>query len=193
MLAKSEIDTDELGAEGFLRDWTHFVDRLQCLVLQSEPCGVGSELVASWLTLCSSAYLRHHLGSQDARFSVRAGAPVSRNGLVEDNRLKRLRLVLRTSPYANISIGDAAREVGLSASHLQHLLKKMTGRTYSDVQRTVRLEQATNMLDEGQLLVKEVAGRLGYSSARRFSRDFKRLHGISPKDWRLARRLGSSE
>jgi AraC-like DNA-binding protein len=77
-----------------------------------------------------------------------------------------------------------ARGARASRWHLEKLLKKHTGKTFREVLLEARMEKAAALLECGNLSVKEVAGRLGYSYASDLTRDFKKAAGVSPREWR---------
>jgi AraC-like DNA-binding protein len=47
------------------------------------------------------------------------------------------------------------------------------------------LERAGELLQHGQLNNRQIAARLGFCDEFHFSRQFKKHHGASPRDWKL--------
>lgn len=74
---------------------------------------------------------------------------------------------------------------GVSMSHFYHLFKLATGCTPNDFFIRARLRRASELLQETDLSVKEVAAALGYDDPFYFSRMFKSVHGVSPKEYRV--------
>jgi AraC-like DNA-binding protein len=100
-----------------------------------------------------------------------------------------LRLI-RTGCCRGVSVNEVARELRLSRWHLERLLRRITGRSFTEHVRTARLAVAAHLLDTSFLSVKEIATHVGYSSASSFARDFRRTLAMSPVEWKLRRRRG---
>ena len=73
-----------------------------------------------------------------------------------------------------------ARTVGLSTSHFRRRFKAAFGRTPMAYLERVRMEEATQLIKDGDLSIKEVARKVGYGDANNFSTAFKRFFGTSP-------------
>lgn len=74
--------------------------------------------------------------------------------------------------------------VGLSASSFFALFKSATGLTPLDFFIRARMRRAGELLEETPLQIKEVAARLGYDDQFYFSRLFKSVHGMPPREYR---------
>jgi AraC family transcriptional regulator, arabinose operon regulatory protein len=89
-----------------------------------------------------------------------------------------------------LTVASLAREFNLSPSRFAHLFRQEFGVSpmrYLHVQRMMR---ARLLLEETFLTVKEVMVRVGCSDPSHFARDFRRFHGVPPKEWRAT--LGTS-
>ena len=89
---------------------------------------------------------------------------------------------------ANISNPDLtiemlASEIGISRVHLHRKLKELTNQTTSDFIRNTRLAQAAKMLSEGKCSIAEVASQVGFESQSNFSTAFKKLYGVTPREY----------
>jgi AraC-like DNA-binding protein len=71
----------------------------------------------------------------------------------------------------------------LSPSYIYRVLKENTGRTFLQMLTDTRLSRACALLRKN-VKVKEVARRVGYSSARYFIRIFKKHMGLTPDRYR---------
>ena len=85
----------------------------------------------------------------------------------------------------DLNVRSMARELGMSTEHLCRVLKRQTGGTFVTLLRRSRVRAACCLLASSTLCMKEIAGRVGFSSASHFARDFKKLCGISPSEYRL--------
>lgn len=82
----------------------------------------------------------------------------------------------------------AARLVGVSHSHLHHLLKRHLGRTYLQLIREARVQRACRLLKQSpQCSISEIADSTGYTP-RSMCRDFMKVLGMTPS---MLRRTGS--
>lgn len=84
-------------------------------------------------------------------------------------------------PHTSVSL---ARTVGLSPSHFRRQFKAAFGRTPREYLEAVRMEEAAQLIANGELSIKEVARKVGYRDSNNFSTAFKRFHGISPQSHR---------
>ncbi len=74
-----------------------------------------------------------------------------------------------------------AREVGLSASRLSHLLTENLGIPFRVYVLWLRLERAAGELSQGRTLT-EAAHAAGFADSAHLSRVFRRMFGIAPSD-----------
>ena len=72
----------------------------------------------------------------------------------------------------------------LSPSRYREVFKKVTGHSPSEYITLVRLRQACDLLDEGNLSIEETAIQAGYSDRLYFQRVFKSHLGITPGEYR---------
>jgi AraC-like DNA-binding protein len=77
-------------------------------------------------------------------------------------------------------IATAAEIIGLNKRTLQRRLAEC-GTSYSAVVAEARVTIAIRWIREGQNLLTQIAGNLGYSDPASFSRAFRRITGVSPR------------
>ena len=78
----------------------------------------------------------------------------------------------------------------LSPGYLQKLYHKWCRLRLRDFQNLCRMEKAAAYLEETTLSVKEISSAVGVRSTSYFSSLFRRVYGLSPKEYR--RMYGSS-
>lgn len=83
-----------------------------------------------------------------------------------------------------IRLAGAANEVGMSESAFSRYFTKISGQTFSDTVRKLRLAQAGKLLRETPLPVAAIAHRVGYANLSNFNRQFRSHHGATPRDLR---------
>src|SRR5262245_42831497 len=91
-----------------------------------------------------------------------------------------------------LQVSAVAQDLGVSTEHLCRVLKRHTGVTFVTLLRRARVRAACRLLQTTMLSMKEIAARVGFSSASRFDRDFKTVCGVSPSEYRAGfwRRIG---
>jgi two-component system response regulator YesN len=84
----------------------------------------------------------------------------------------------------NISIRDMADSLSISESHISRLFKSEVGYTFVDYLTYFRIKKAISYLRDPEVKIYEVAEKIGYKDQRYFSVIFKKLVGVTPKEFR---------
>ena len=84
---------------------------------------------------------------------------------------------------ADLSVDKIADEVGISRVHLHRKMKELTGQTPHDFIRNIRMKKAASLLASGDMNVSEVMYACGFSNAASFSTVFKKMYGMSPREY----------
>jgi AraC-like DNA-binding protein len=116
----------------------------------------------------------------DEEATRRIGAPpaaAAPTGLVQ-----RVNAYLPQCIAGPLKLADLARHLNVSVSLLSHRYREQTGETPRRHLLRLRLDQAKTMLVTGYAL-KEIADATGFVNAFNLSRTFKRLEGVSPRDY----------
>ncbi|AEE17937.1 response regulator transcription factor [Treponema brennaborense] len=95
--------------------------------------------------------------------------------------------LIRTRYIGGITIEQAAETLGISAGHLSRSFKSETGYTFVDYLTFFRIKKAAELLQDANAKIYEVADMVGYGDARYFSQIFKRLTGLTPKEFQERR------
>jgi AraC-like DNA-binding protein len=90
---------------------------------------------------------------------------------------------LRENYDVPFSAARTAETVGLSASYLRALFERWLGESPKRFHTRCRMEQAKRLLREQQLTVAEAAFHVGFTDVAHFSRIFKQVVGIAPRDY----------
>ena len=88
----------------------------------------------------------------------------------------------------NLMLSDAAEAVHLSQSHLSTIFAQETGMTFTQYLTGLRIGRARELLETTDLRSFRIAEDVGYNDAHYFSYMFKRHTGMTPSDYRKARR-----
>lgn len=82
-------------------------------------------------------------------------------------------------------VEQLASDVALSRTNLYGKLRNMLGISPADFIRNVRLKRAAQLLtDNPTLSINEVSVRVGFSTPRNFSTQFKKMFGVLPSEYR---------
>lgn len=87
-----------------------------------------------------------------------------------------------------LTLDQLADAFGFERFHFAKTYRRLTGRAPLTHFLHLKMERAARLLDSGELRVSEVAGVLGYEDAHYFSRQFRRLMGVAPSEYRALKR-----
>lgn len=101
--------------------------------------------------------------------------------------LDRMRLVLKyveTHYREQITVADAAKEVGFSESHFMRYFKEAMGTSFIDYLRDYRLTMAARMLQSSEESILQISEETGFSNLSYFNRSFKAKFNVTPSHFR---------
>ena len=107
----------------------------------------------------------------------------------EDPVLSSRQKVLRVIDFVNvhftreITLEQVVAENGISKATFCKLFENLTGMTFSKYLHTRRIEKAKQLIYEGHKIA-QVSSLCGYQDFSTFYRNFKKITGISPTDYR---------
>lgn len=84
----------------------------------------------------------------------------------------------------DLSLGQVAQAVNMSAFYFCKTFKKATGMTFTDYLARVRVEKVRNLLLNPHKRVSEAAYEAGFQSLSQFNRVFRKIAGESPSRYR---------
>ena len=70
------------------------------------------------------------------------------------------------------------------------MVKQETGCTFQELLMKKRFQKAASLLLTTNLQVEEIAVNVGYENLSYFYRQFKRLYGMTPRQYRMVQRRG---
>ena len=83
-----------------------------------------------------------------------------------------------------VTLATFAQDFGITEQYASRLIREKTGRSFSEITKKIRMEEAAALLRNARLSSKEISYMIGYSSPEHFSRTFKAYYGASPETWR---------
>ena len=78
---------------------------------------------------------------------------------------------------------DIAEKFHFHSTYISDVFKKVYGKSLHQYVMEYRIFAAISLLEESQLSVEEVAGAVGFYDSSYFSRYFKKITGVSPKQY----------
>ena len=84
----------------------------------------------------------------------------------------------------DISIEEIAAVCGINRSHLGKIFRNSIGRSPQEFLMNYRMVKATELLKLTTLSIADIGTAVGYGNPLHFSRAFKNIYGVSPREWR---------
>ncbi len=116
--------------------------------------------------------------------------PIQANSAELDEYVNQSPVVMLIKKYIeehldeDLQLTVLAEHFHFNPSYLSRLFKSVIGVNLSDYIFTCRMEESEKLLGGEYIKIEEVAHRVGYQSAKSFSRLFKRFKGITPQEYR---------
>ncbi|WP_005031568.1 AraC family transcriptional regulator [Holophaga foetida] len=86
--------------------------------------------------------------------------------------------------FRTVTLTDLASRFHVNAPELSSLLKRYTGKTFSESVREIRIHKAARLLENSELSLAAIAESSGYTDASHFHKEFKRFYGMTPGAYR---------
>lgn len=91
--------------------------------------------------------------------------------------------------HNDISVEDIADNSGLNRSYFGKIFKESIGRTPQEFLLNYRMMKATELLKLTGKSIGDISNAVGYDNPLHFSRAFKKIYGVSPREWRNQNQL----
>lgn len=188
------------GAYQLWNDPLHpfFKDLPEIYVLRNEEIESFGP-IQSALTMLSKEAAEPQLGSEiviqnlmDITFSfivrkiveAKSAKPKTWSHAVHNDSVKKAIELLHANVGRDWTLEDLAKEVGLSRAGLAQKFKKHLGDTPLHYLTVIRMQKARALLSATNDNIEAIAEAVGYSDAFSFSKVFKRITGIPPREFR---------
>ncbi len=110
--------------------------------------------------------------------------PPSPRKVKEDSRkIQEILAFLQEHVGDNLSLDQIAHDCIIGRSVLQKLFKSETGWSVMEYYCRLKIDEAKRMIREGDMNYSGIADELGYASIHYFSRQFKKISGMSPSEY----------
>ena len=101
-----------------------------------------------------------------------------------DDGLKKILLYLNAHYKEPVSRQQIAKAVGYNESYVSHVFSNALNITIPEYINSLRIYDATKLLEQTELSVTQISSEIGFGSIRNFNRVFLRHTGVSPKEYR---------
>lgn len=91
----------------------------------------------------------------------------------------------------NLTLENIAKSFYISKSHLSRLFRQLSGESFSDYLRKVRLAGACSLLTDTDLTVEEIIKKCGMRDATSFYKVFGEYAGMTPNQYRKINKKGA--
>lgn len=95
---------------------------------------------------------------------------------------------MRANLHLEVSRDEVARHAGISPSHFSRLIRERTGRSFTELMRQCRVDLACDVLSRTDRSLVEIANACGFCDQSYFTRVFRAVKGVTPKQFRKANR-----
>lgn len=108
---------------------------------------------------------------------------------IKSREIKRSIIYVKEHYQENITLQEAAEQVGLNKNYFSNLFKEEAGETFIKFVNKVRIQNALELLEQGYLKTYEIAEMAGYKNSSYFSKIFKDIMGVSIEEYKKTNRL----
>lgn len=115
--------------------------------------------------------------------SLASVEPDKGNGL-RDFYIKEAFAFIEQNFQNDISVEAIAAACGLNRSYFGKIFRESTGKSPQEFLISYRMIKAAELLKLTTLSISNIGNAVGYSNQLHFSRAFKNVYGVSPRQWR---------
>lgn len=167
------VPADDLGGFGPLQS------TLQLLADETLRPKIGSErVIHGLLDVMFSLIIRQVVEKS-------SGTPKSWSHALQDLQIKKALELLHSDCARAWTLEELAQEVGLSRAGFALKFKKAMGDTPLHYLMTVRIQKSMELLSATDLNIEAIALEVGYQDPFGFSKAFKKLTGLPPREFRI--------
>lgn len=110
-------------------------------------------------------------------------------GKLRDFYIKEALTFIEQNFQNDITVEDIADSCGLNRSYFGKIFHDIIGKSPQEFLISYRMTKAAELLKLTGLSIADIGNAVGYPNQLHFSRAFKKVYGISPRNWRNENRL----
>lgn len=109
---------------------------------------------------------------------------IGRGNRLRDFYIKEALSFIEQNFQNDISVEDIAASCGLNRSYFGKIFHETTGKSPQAFLISYRMTKAAELLKLTELSIADIGNAVGYLNQLHFSRAFKKIYGIPPRQWR---------
>ncbi len=168
-LYSKNIYSFDADMQGKIR--THLFDMLEIYDKNEEHCEF---ILQGMLFRLFDMVLRYSIKSDNLEFFA---SPLSKNIIDAITYME-------THYFESPSVTTVAEIACLSTAYFSRLFHRQLGKTYSDYLDNIKIYHAVLLLEQTNKSIMEIASAVGYCHGNYLCERFKKIMGISPREWR---------
>ena len=113
-----------------------------------------------------------------------SSSQMTTSGRVRDFYIKEALNYIEQNFQNDISIENIASFCGLNRTYFGRIFKETVGKSPQQFLLSYRMAKAAELLKLTELSISDIGNAVGYPNQLHFSRAFKNVYGVSPREWR---------
>ena len=83
-----------------------------------------------------------------------------------------------------LSLTELSRKLNYTPQYVSSLFHRDTGMSLQEFLQRMRIEEACRLIEQGEQQMARIAQEVGYGDVKHFARVFRRIKGVSPREFR---------
>ena len=113
-----------------------------------------------------------------------SSSQITASGRVRDFYIKEALNYIEQNFQNDISVENIASFCGLNRTYFGRIFKETVGESPQQFLLSYRMAKAAELLKLTELSISDIGNAVGYPNQLHFSRAFKNVYGVSPREWR---------
>ena len=109
---------------------------------------------------------------------------MKREYISAENIMQKFLSLIQNESIAYLNVTEYANLLHISPKYFSSVCKKLTGKTASEIINDEIIKQASFLLRNNHLSIKQISSRLGFVNQSHFGTFFRRHTGLSPQQYR---------
>lgn len=82
-----------------------------------------------------------------------------------------------------VTLSSLSAHFGYHPNYISSMLRKKTGRTFSEILLALRMQRAALLMKNTDLSLEKISNMIGYHNTSNFYKAFRNYYGVSPRIW----------